>query len=77
MEGVVGGSVKVHCWREGPINGTLLVLSKRVGPVMRPGAQHEHGSTRTRPGTVANKLVPARPDTRAMSCLDRMCGTAC
>jgi hypothetical protein len=77
MEGVVGGRVKVHCWRGGPINRTLIVMSKRVEPVRRPGARHRHGPTCTRPGTVSNGLVPARPDTPAMPCLDRMCGISC
>jgi hypothetical protein len=35
-------------------------MSKRVGPGGRPRAQHEKSPTRTRPGTVANGLVPAR-----------------
>jgi hypothetical protein len=44
----------------------LLVMSKRVGPVGRPGAWHGKSPTRTQPGTVANGLMPAQHGSRAV-----------
>jgi hypothetical protein len=44
----------------------LLVMSKRVGPVGRPGARHGKIPTRTQPGTMANGLVPAQHGSRAV-----------
>ena len=41
-------------------------MSKRVGPGGRPGARHEKSPARTRPGTVANGLGPARHGSRAV-----------
>jgi hypothetical protein len=43
-----------------------VYMSKRVGPGGRPGARHEKSTARTRPGTVANGLGPARPGSRAV-----------
>jgi hypothetical protein len=43
-----------------------LYMSKRVGPGGRPGARHEKSPARTRPGTVANGLGPARHGSRAV-----------